>query len=76
MLKDEAKLKAVLSYHVVPGEVMSKDLKAGKVMTVQSSGVTVRTMGGAMVNNAKDASADMAADNGVIHAIDTVLMPK
>ena len=61
---------------MVPGKVMSKDLKAGKVMTVQSSGVTVRTMGGAMVNNAKVVSADMAADNGVIHAIDTVLMPK
>ena len=76
MLKDEAKLKAVLSYHVVPGEVMSKDLKAGKVITVQSSGVTVRTMGGAMVNNAKVVSADMAADNGAIHAIDAVLIPK
>ena len=76
LLKDKAKLKGVLSYHVVPGKVMSKDLKAGKVITVQSSGVTVSTMGGAMVNNPKDASADMAADNGVIHAIDTVLMPK
>ena len=76
MLKDEAKLKAGLSYHVVPGEVMSKDLKAGKVMTVQSSGVTVSKMGDAMVNNARVASADMAADNVVIHAIDTVLIPK
>ena len=76
LLKDKAKLKGVLSYHVVPGKVMSKDLKAGKVITVQSSGVTVSTMGGAMVNNPKDASADMAADNGVIHAIDTVLIPK
>ena len=76
LLKDKAKLKAVLTYHVVPGKVMSKDLKAGRVMTVQGSDVTISTMGGAMVNNAKVVSADVAADNGVIHAIDTVLMPK
>ena len=76
LLKDKAKLKAVLAYHVVPGKVMSKDLKAGKVTTVQGSDVTISTMGGAMVNNAKVVSADVAADNGVIHAIDTVLMPK
>ena len=76
LLKDKAKLKAVLTYHVVPGKVMSKDLKAGKVATVQGSDVTISTMGGAMVNNAKVVSADVAADNGVIHAIDTVLMPK
>ena len=76
LLKDKAKLKAVLTYHVVPGKVMSKDLKAGKVTTVQGSDVTISTMSGAMVNNAKVVSADVAADNGVIHAIDTVLMPK
>ena len=76
LLKDKAKLKAVLTYHVVPGKVMSKDLKAGKVTTVQGSDVTISTTGGAMVNNAKVVSADVAADNGVIHAIDTVLMPK
>ena len=76
LLKDKAKLKAVLTYDVVPGKVMSKDLKAGKVTTVQGSDVTISTMGGAMVNNAKVVSADVAADNGVIHAIDTVLMPK
>ena len=76
LLKDKAKLKSVLTYHVVPGKVMSKDLKAGKVTTVQGSDVTISTMGGAMVNNAKVVSADVAADNGVIHAIDTVLMPK
>ena len=76
LLKDKAKLKAVLTYHVVPGKVMSKDLKAGRLTTVQGSDVTISTMGGAMVNNAKVVSADVAADNGVIHAIDTVLMPK
>lgn len=76
LLKDKTKLKAVLTYHVVPGKVMSTDLKAGNVRTVQGSDVMVSTMGGAMVNNAKVVAADVAADNGVIHAIDTVLMPK
>ncbi len=76
LLKDKAKLKAVLTYHVVPGKVMSTDLKAGNVKTVQGSEVMVNTMGGAMVNGAKVVAADVAADNGVIHAIDTVLMPK
>ena len=66
LLKDKAKLKAVLTYHVVPARVMSKDLKTGNVMTVQGSDVTVSTMGGAMVNNAKVVSADVAADNGVM----------
>jgi uncharacterized surface protein with fasciclin (FAS1) repeats len=76
LLKDKAKLKAVLTYHVVPGKVMSTDLKAGNVTTVQGSAVMIATTGGAMVNDAKVVAADVAADNGVIHAIDTVLMPK
>lgn len=79
LLKDKARLKAVLTYHVVAGKVMSTDLKAGDVKTVQGSNVmttTTTTIGGAMVNDAKVVAADVAADNGVIHAIDTVLMPK
>jgi len=76
LLKDKAKLKAVLTYHVVSGKVMSTDLKAGTVKTVQGSDVMISTMGGAMVNDAKVVAADVAADNGVIHSIDTVLMPK
>ena len=76
LLKDKAKLKAVLTYHVVAGKVMSTGLKAGNVKTVQGSDVMISTMGGAMVNDAKVVAADVAADNGVIHAIDTVLMPK
>jgi uncharacterized surface protein with fasciclin (FAS1) repeats len=76
LLKDKAKLKAVLTYHVVSGKVMSKDLKPSNVKTVQGSDVMVSTMGGATVNNAKVVSADVPADNGVIHAIDAVLMPK
>jgi uncharacterized surface protein with fasciclin (FAS1) repeats len=76
LLKDTAKLKSVLLYHVVAGKVMAKDIKPGKVKTVQGSDVTLSTSGGVMVNDAKVISADVAADNGVIHAIDTVLLPK
>ena len=76
LLKDKAKLTAVLTYHVVPGKVMAADVKAGKVKTVQGSEITVATQGGVMVDNAKVTATDIAADNGVIHVIDTVIMPK
>jgi uncharacterized surface protein with fasciclin (FAS1) repeats len=76
LLKDKAKLQAVLTYHVVSGKVMSTDLRSGEVKTVQGSTVMISTLGGAMVNDAKVVGADVAADNGVIHAIDTVLMPR
>jgi uncharacterized surface protein with fasciclin (FAS1) repeats len=76
LLKDKAKLTAVLTYHVVPGKVMAKDVKAGKVKTVQGSELTITTTGGVMVDNAKVTATDVAADNGVIHVIDTVVMPK
>ena len=76
LLKDKAKLTAVLTYHVVPGKVMAADVKAGKVKTVQGSEITIGTMGGVMVDNAKLTGTDIAADNGVIHVIDTVIMPK
>jgi uncharacterized surface protein with fasciclin (FAS1) repeats len=76
LLKDKAKLTAVLTYHVVPGKVMAKDVKAGKVKTVQGSEITVGTMGGVTVDNAKVIKTDIAADNGVIHVIDSVIMPK
>ena len=76
LLKDKAKLTSVLTYHVVPGAVMAKDVKAGKVKTVQGSELTIGTMGGVMVDNAKVTATDIVADNGVIHVIDTVVMPK
>ncbi len=76
LLKDKAKLTAVLTYHVVPGKVMAKDVKAGKVKTVQGSELTVSTVGGVMVDNAHVTATDIAADNGVIHVIDSVVMPK
>jgi uncharacterized surface protein with fasciclin (FAS1) repeats len=76
LLKDKAKLTAVLTYHVVPGTVMAKDVKAGKVKTVQGSELTVATMGGVTVDGAKVTATDVVASNGVIHVIDSVVMPK
>ncbi len=76
LLKDKAALTKVLTYHVVPGKVMAADVKAGKVKTVQGQEITVKTDGGVMVDGAKVVATDVAASNGVIHVIDTVIMPK
>ena len=76
LLADKAKLTAVLTYHVVPGKVMAKDVKAGKVKTVQGGELTVGTTGGVTVDGAKVTKADIVAENGVIHVIDTVVLPK
>jgi uncharacterized surface protein with fasciclin (FAS1) repeats len=69
-------LKSILTYHVVAGEVLAKDVKAGKVKSVQGSEITVATMGGVTVDNAKVTATDIVADNGVIHVIDTVILPR
>ena len=76
LLADKAKLIAVLTYHVVPGTVMAKDVKAGKVKTVQGSELTVSTSSGVMVDSAKVTATDIVASNGVIHVIDSVVLPK
>ena len=76
LLADKAKLTEVLTYHVVSGAVMSKDVKAGMVQTVEGTSLTVVTMGGVKVDGANVTSVDIVADNGVIHVIDSVLMPK
>ena len=76
LLADKAKLTAVLTYHVVPGKVVAQDVKAGNVKTVQGSDLMIATAGGVTVNGAKVVKTDVLADNGVIHVIDTVLMPK
>jgi len=75
LLADKAKLTAVLTYHVVPGTVMAKDVKAGKVKTAQGSELTVATSGGVRIDNANVVKTDIVADNGVIHVIDSVVMP-
>ena len=76
LLADKAKLTSVLTYHVVAGKVMAADVKAGKVKTVQGSELTVATAGGVMVDGAKVTATDIVADNGVIHVIDSVVVPK
>jgi uncharacterized surface protein with fasciclin (FAS1) repeats len=76
LLKDKAALAKILTYHVVSGKVMAKDVKPGMVKSVQGQDITLATAGGVTVNGAKVVAADVAASNGVIHAIDTVIMPK
>ena len=76
LLADKAALTKVLTYHVVAAKVMAADVKAGHVKTVQGTDLAMATEGGVTVNGAKVVAADVAASNGVIHAIDTVLMPK
>ena len=78
LLKPENKdqLVSVLTYHVVPGAVMSSDLTEGMTAaTVQGANVTFTLDGGAKVNDANITTADIATSNGVIHVIDTVIMP-
>jgi len=76
LLADKQKLVAVLTYHVVPGSVMAKDVKAGKVKTVQGGDLTLTTSGGVKVDGANVVKTDIVADNGVIHVIDSVVLPK
>jgi uncharacterized surface protein with fasciclin (FAS1) repeats len=76
--ENKDKLVAILTYHVVAGKVMSADI-AGKEMmakSVQGGEIKVNAMKGVMVDGANVVTADIAADNGVIHVIDAVIMPK
>jgi len=79
LLKPENKdqLVAVLTYHVVPGKVMSGDLSNNMMATtVQGGDVTIMTEGGVTVDGANVVTADIEATNGVIHVIDAVILPK
>jgi uncharacterized surface protein with fasciclin (FAS1) repeats len=76
LLANKEKLSAVLTYHVVPGKVMAKDVKAGDVATVNGKTIKITTSNGVVVNMSKVTATDIDASNGVIHVIDTVLMPK
>ena len=77
LLKDKAQLKRVLLFHVVAGKVMAKDaMKLSAAKTVEGSEVAIRVMDGmVMVGDATVTKADVMASNGVIHVIDTVLLP-
>jgi len=77
LLKDKQKLAQILTYHVVSGKVMAADVKAGPVMTVEGQSLNVTMMGGGvMVDNARVTKTDIIASNGVIHVIDTVVLPR
>jgi uncharacterized surface protein with fasciclin (FAS1) repeats len=76
LLANKEKLSAVLTYHVVPGKVIAKDVKAGDVATVNGKTIKITTANGVVVNTSKVTATDIDASNGVIHVIDTVLMPK
>jgi uncharacterized surface protein with fasciclin (FAS1) repeats len=76
LLRDKAKLTSILTYHVVSGKIMSKDvMNLKKAKTVQGQDIKIDTKSGVKVNNAKVVKADIEASNGVIHVIDTVILP-
>lgn len=77
LLADTDALTTVLTYHVVPGKVMSTDLSDGMMAeTVQGQEVTIGTEGGVTVDGANVVQADIEASNGVIHVIDAVILPQ
>ncbi len=76
LLRDQAKLKAVLNYHVVSGTFMAKDVRPGEVMTLEGNTLTATGSPNVTVNGARVTQADVIATNGVIHVIDAVIVPK
>jgi uncharacterized surface protein with fasciclin (FAS1) repeats len=77
LLKDIPRLTSILTYHVVAGRVMAADVvKLTSARTVQGQSVTIDTNNGVTINGAKVLATDIAADNGVIHVIDSVILPK
>jgi uncharacterized surface protein with fasciclin (FAS1) repeats len=76
LLADKAALTRVLTYHVVPGKVVAADVRPGQVKTVEGQSLTISTSpSGVKVNNANVIKTDVMATNGVIHVIDTVVLP-
>ena len=76
LLKDIPKLKKILTYHVVSGKVMAADVvKLKSAKTVEGSEVKIDASNGVKINDSKVVTPDVAADNGVIHIIDAVLLP-
>jgi len=77
LLSDLPKLRAILTYHVVPGQVLAKDVvKLTSATTVQGQSLTISTKDGVKVDGARVIQADVLASNGVIHILDTVVLPK
>jgi uncharacterized surface protein with fasciclin (FAS1) repeats len=77
LLKDVGKLKAVLGYHVVSGYFAARDLKSGETMTLQGSPLTAAVSSSDVrINGARVTQTDIIATNGIVHAIDAVILPK
>jgi uncharacterized surface protein with fasciclin (FAS1) repeats len=77
LLKDLPKLKSILTYHVVAGKVTAAEvMKLTSAKTVNGQLVTIQANGGVKVNGANVVTADVMADNGIIHVIDSVILPK
>jgi uncharacterized surface protein with fasciclin (FAS1) repeats len=74
--ENQEQLVKILTYHVVPGKVLSTDLKSGKVETVEGNTINIEVGASVKVNNATVIKADIPARNGVIHVIDTVILPQ
>ncbi len=76
ILADKARLTSILTYHVVAGKVMASDVtKMTEAATVEGKKITINAKNGVMINDAKVIKTDIECSNGVIHVIDTVLMP-
>jgi uncharacterized surface protein with fasciclin (FAS1) repeats len=76
LMKDKTKLTEVLEHHVIPGKVTIADVKPGKVKTIQGDLLTLTSDNGKVtVDNANVIQSDVIADNGIIHEIDTVVLP-
>jgi uncharacterized surface protein with fasciclin (FAS1) repeats len=75
LLKDKARLGALLGYHVVPGKLMAREFRTGDLDTVQGTPVRLLADDGIRIANARIMKTDIEASNGVIHSIDTVLEP-
>ena len=73
--ENKALLTQILTYHVVSGKVMAADVTDGDVATVEGQNIKLSTAEGVTVNGATVVAADVAASNGVIHAIDAVILP-
>lgn len=77
LLADKAMLTKVLTYHVVPGHVMAADvMKLSSAKTVEGQSIRISKSGGVKVDNANVVKTDIVASNGVIHVIDTVILPR
>jgi uncharacterized surface protein with fasciclin (FAS1) repeats len=74
--QDKIKLARVLAYHVIPGKVSVSEIKPGEIKTTQGSTIKLTSDNGKVtVNGANVTQSDLAADNGIIHAIDAVILP-